>query len=251
MNVLIIFARAPVEGKVKTRLEKDTTLSRKEVCALYSSFLLDVFTIAANNKADKILVNFSPAEMESEMREMAETKIPKEKLLMHPQKGGTFHERVAHGFRLASEAGAKVAVMIGSDSPTMRARIISEAFDSLNYRGGAVLGPSGEAGIYLIGLNKNYTPDFEKIFSSAGELSNFAKQLGWDGVPFWILEEVLDVDVASDLVSLVALVDVIKRAARDNAVDFPANTSKTLEEFGLRIERRGDTRDKVLVRAGQ
>ncbi|MEE8484209.1 MAG: DUF2064 domain-containing protein [Nitrospinota bacterium] len=248
MNVLIVFAKAPVEGMVKTRLEKDTPLNQSEVCQLYRSFLDDTLKTASESSADKIIVNYSPAEKESLMRDIAEKIILAERLIFKPQTAGTFHERVGEGFQMAFDVGAKASIMIGSDSPTMRAKVINEAFDTLNGRGGAVLGPSGEGGIYLIGLKGGYLPDFQKIFESAGEISNFAMELEKDGVPFSLLEEALDVDVASDLVSLVALINAMKRAHGKGDADFPNCTRQTLEWLGLRISRKDGTRDKALVR---
>ncbi len=256
MNVLIVFAKAPVEGMVKTRLEKDTPLNQSEVCELYRSFLDDVLKTASESSADKIIVNYSPPEKESLMRDIAEKIILAERLIFKPQTAGTFHERVGEGFQMAFDVGlseeanaeASSFIMIGSDSPTMRAKVINQAFGTLNGRGGAVLGPSGEGGIYLIGLKGGYLPDFQKIFESAGEISNFAMELEKDGVHFSLLEEALDVDVASDLVSLVALINAMKRARGKGDADFPNHTRQTLERLGLRISRKNGTRDKALVR---
>jgi glycosyltransferase A (GT-A) superfamily protein (DUF2064 family) len=139
--------------------------------------------------------------------------------------------------------------MIGSDSPTLKHRILDEAFDILKNRPGAALGPSGEGGMYLIGLAGDIHPDFEKIFGHGAELLNFSRWLRGNGVPYSLLEEVTDVDMGYDLASLVAHIGAL--ADSENRVSgFPANTARIIGELKLAVVRRSGTRDKQVVTDG-
>lgn len=244
MKSLIVFAKAPLEGKVKTRLAEKTPLTEVELCELYRSFLCDTLEISGKCEADKVILNFTPTESETLMREIAEQRIPTGKLILAPQLGENFSQRIAAAFDYAAGIGAKSAVMIGSDSPTLKSATINNAFNILNAQSGAVLGPSSEGGIYLIGLISGFRPDFEKIFGNGCELSSFAEELKKNKIQFTLLEEVTDVDVASDLVSLISLIDAMKAAS----IDFPQNSARAIEKFRLRVVQRNGTRDKVIIR---
>jgi len=248
MNGLIVFAKAPIPGQVKTRLLPGTPLNEEEVCGLYRSFLRDVLKTAGRCKADRIVMNFLPAKNRDEMKELALESVPEEKLVMEPQEGRDFTERIANSFRFAAESGLKNAVMIGSDSPTLQSAVLNSAFEELEGAGGVVLGPSGEGGLYLIGMESSYRPDFAKIFSGSTELSNFVQQIEADGKALKLLEEVTDVDVAGDLVSLISLIDAMKTASKNHEMDFPANTAKCLEELALKVVQKNGTRNKAITR---
>lgn len=244
MNGLIVFAKAPLEGKVKTRLSQNTPLTTKELCELYRSFLCDTLETSGRCVADRVIISYMPAESETLMMELSAPRIPPDKLMLQPQRGENFAQRIASSFDHAVGIGAKSVVMIGSDSPTLKPETINKAFSILNAHGGAVLGPSGEGGIYLIGISGGCRPDFEKIFGDNCELSSFAEELEKNRIPFSLLEEVTDVDVAGDLVTLTSLINAMK-AAR---MDFPKNSAGTIEKFKLKVVQQNGTRDKVILR---
>ena len=248
MNLLIVFAKTPRAGEVKTRLLKNTPLSEDEVCTLYRAFLCDVLIAAGKSGADRVAVNFFPADSENEMRELAEGRVEPEKLTLVAQSGKDFNERVQNSFKNALSSGADSVVMIGSDSPTLQPRIIDSAFRLLTENGGVVLGPSGEGGLYLIGLASGYLPDFSKIFSGSSELLNFIRELDDAKQPLSLLEELTDVDVASDLVSLISIITAMRRAKNQTEMLFPENSARMIDELKLGVERVNGTRDKSVVR---
>lgn len=248
MECLIVFAKAPVAGEVKTRLAATAPLSPEEVCALYEAFLNDVFQCAANSRADKIFLHYTPASAGQQMAAIAQKYFAAGRLVMMPQdKEGTFSERIGVSFATAEKMGATRLVMIGSDSPHLQSRILDAAFAAL--RGsGAVLGPSGEGGLYLIGLRAGIRPDWEKVFGGGAELVNLCREIARLGGAADLLEEVADVDVAADLVTLAALVETMGLTVRRG--EFPRHTADELKRLKLTIGRNGGTRDKVLKRDG-
>ncbi len=246
MESLIVFAKAPVEGKVKTRLGADTPLSTSQICRLYNAFLQDTLRTASLCKGRRIFLNFTPPGSADMMETLALKSIPRNRLAIFPQEGDSFHARIGFAFKQARAMGATSCVMIGSDSPTLSPRILDDAFDTLNSRGGAALGPSGEGGLYLIGLSGEIQPDFEKIFGHGAELLNFSRWLREENIPFSLLEEVGDVDVAHDLVSVAAHIVAMENTGNKGS-GFPANTARIMDELKITIVRDNGTRSKRVV----
>lgn len=248
MNSLIVFAKTPRAGEVKTRLLENTQLSEDEVCDLYRAFLCDVLTVAGKSDADRIIVNFLPADGETEMAELAKGRVPPEKLTLLSQSGKDFSERVQNSFKNVFSSGGTSVVMIGSDSPTLQPKTINSAFALLGENSGVVLGPSGEGGLYLIGLASGYLPDFRKIFGESSELLNFTRELENAKQPLSLLEELTDVDVASDLVMLISIIAAMRLAKNSAGKVFPENSARMIDELKLGVKRGDDTRDKRVVR---
>ncbi len=247
MECLIVFAKAPVAGKVKTRLAATVPLSPEDACSLYEAFLHDVLQCAANSRADKIFLNYTPASAGGQMAAIAEKYFSADRLVMMAQGEGTFSERIAASFEAAEKMGAAGLVMIGSDSPHLQSRILDAAFAGLE-ESGAVLGPSGEGGLYLIGLNAGQRPDWETVFGEGAELVNLCREIVRLGGTVELLEEVADVDVAADLVTVAALIEA--KALAGGWKEFPQYTADELKRLNLTIGRNGGTRDKVLRNNG-
>jgi len=249
MKSLIVFAKAPVKGEVKTRLKQNTPLSDNDLVVLYTAFLKDTLVTAGKSSADKIIINYTPAESEELMRNLAEEFVGSKDLDFIPQEGNGFSERIKSSFDHARQSGSKISIMTGSDSPTLQSTTIDDAFDLIEKRGGCVLGPSGEGGIYLIGMESRLSFDYEKIFSNGSELINFSLEVKRAGGNLSLLGEVSDIDVASDLVTLLSLVGSMKLAGEDN-FDFPFHTAQELSRLGLSVERSEGTREKMVVKNG-
>lgn len=245
MECLIVFAKAPMAGEVKTRLAATAPLSPDEVCALYTAFLNDVLQCAANSRADKVFLNYTPAVAGQQMAGIAQKYFTAGRLVMLPQGEMPFAQRIAASFAAAERIGATRLVMIGSDSPHMQSRLVDAAFDMLSGNG-AALGPSGEGGLYLIGLRAGIRPDWEKVFGDGAELVNLCREIVRLGGTAGLLEELTDVDVAADLVTLAALIETMAMAERRG--EFPRRTAEELKRLKLTIGRNGGTRDKVLKR---
>ncbi len=245
MNSLIVFAKAPVKGMVKKRLLESSPLNEDDICLLYGAFLKDTLTAAGKTAADRVILNYTPFEQKAEMLSFANEHLAGKKVVAVPQHPGDFVERINASFHYDLGNGATASVMIGSDSPALTARHIDSAFSALSANGGVVLGPSGEGGIYLIGLKSGLKFNYTKIFSQGAELSNFAREAKEAGESLKILEEVTDVDVGCDLVTIVSLLEAMEHAGK--ADSFPQHTFDTIKKLKLKVERTKGTRSKVVV----
>ncbi|VAX17101.1 hypothetical protein MNBD_NITROSPINAE02-1318 [hydrothermal vent metagenome] len=252
MKTLIIFAKAPVAGQVKTRLTKNTPLDAAEVCRLYEGFLKDTIISSAMTDAKNIAIHFTPADEEPMMKKIV-TSLRlgvrnENRFVFTPQEGKSFTERVENAFR-AEAAGGSELVMIGADSPMIRPDVIDEAFEFVYARSGMALGPSGEGGLYLIGYPADVSFDYNEVFTHGSELENMTAIAERLAMPVRLLPGALDVDVEADLVTLLGMVRALDYERRFEGSLFPSHTHKALKKLELEVVRSsGDTRAKRLAR---
>ena len=109
MKTVIIFAKTPQAGKVKTRLFRDTALDAENACTLYDAFLRDTITMTTLTTADKIAIHYTPPEDEAAIKKIAKSlKLGARndrRITFVPQTGETFTERISHAF--TAEKGAE------------------------------------------------------------------------------------------------------------------------------------------------
>ena len=254
MNTLIIFARAPIRGQVKTRLMADTPLGESHILALYEAFLKDTLLLASRTGAHSIAVHYTPPDAENLMRETVASlglgARNERRFTYTPQQGETFTARVASAFKHEARMGGQWLVMIGSDAPLIRPEVVDEAFRFVHDNTGMALGPSGEGGLYLIGLPAGAPMDFAGVFTQGSELENLHQIARSMNMPLRILPETLDVDVGADLVSLIGLARALdyERKFAENA--YPIHTGKTLADLRLRVGRAVDASRGKIVEIG-
>ena len=251
MKTVIIFAKTPQVGKVKTRLFRDTALDAENACALYSAFLRDAITMTTLTTADKIAIHYTPPEDEAAIKKIVKSlKLGARndrRITFAPQTGETFTERISRAF--TAEKGAEAIAMIGADSPLLQPDSVDDALDFIDNRQGFALGPSGEGGLYLIGHPGETTIDYDTLFTEGSEFENFFNEAKKQNMPLKILSETLDVDLESDLVTLIGLVRAMEYSRQFDGFFLPAHTVKAVEELRLTVVRdSGDTRDKKVAK---
>ncbi len=193
-KALIIFAKCPVPGQVKTRLAP--LLSPAESAELYRCMLEDTVAKAASlDGVDKFLFYEGEAAVPHYF-EQAPHGMP---LVL--QEGETLGERMAAAFRQIFAAGFGTAVIIGTDSPDLPVSYIEKAYGLLE--GGetdAVFGPSADGGYYLLGMRALHTALFHEIpWSSADVLRESLRQADEAGLKVSLLPPWHDVDLPEDL----------------------------------------------------
>lgn len=193
MNVLGLFAKHPVPGCVKTRLA--STLGDEPAAELYTAFLKDL-TARFRNSGDRRLLGFAPddAAARNYFRELAGNTYD-----LWPQPDVNLGKRMAACFQTAFETGATRVVLIGSDSPTLPAEYVEEAFDRLGSCD-CVVGPASDGGYYLIGLNRPCEALFRDIaWSNPSVLFQTVDRAQSEGLQLDLLPLWYDVDSADDL----------------------------------------------------
>jgi glycosyltransferase A (GT-A) superfamily protein (DUF2064 family) len=248
MNSLLIFAKAPVKGFVKTRLKNNSDLSDNELLELYMAFLKDTLEMAHRAGSDRVYLSCYPKEKKALMEEIL-VECFGERLKgfrVLSQEGENFNERFTNSVREALKRCNNV-VVIGSDSPQIQPAVIERARNFLNNVGGMVLGPSKEGGVYLVGVNRSL--DFNDIFTKGIELENLVALAKEKQMQLLLLEELTDLDVSTDLINFICNIKAMKYAAKFNDFFLPENTINAIRKIGLYVESEGGgKRGKKLVK---
>lgn len=194
-RTIIIMAKAPVAGAVKTRLEP--FLSPAECAELAAAFLLDALA-KAKAVCENTILAYSPAAQRGVLESILQSKT-----IYVEQTGANLGERMSNAFEFAFAGNSDAVVMIGTDSPTVPADFIRRAFEFLENESDVVLGETTDGGFYLIGLQRNYPELFENVRWSSAEvfkqtMKNAERlKLRAAQIPVWY-----DVDVPDDLARL-------------------------------------------------
>ena len=158
----VLFAKKPVPGTVKTRLQSH--LSASEAARLYEAMLLDCAIALHETQAAAKVVAFTPAHAEDALRTLL---APIGTFEYVPQPEGNLGQRMEGLMQWAFARGAERVVIIGSDSPSLPARYIDEGLALLREKE-VVLGPSTDGGYYLVGRRKGESRIFQDVAWSTG-----------------------------------------------------------------------------------
>lgn len=178
---LYIGARAPVPGRVKTRLA--ATIGDAAAVALYRAFLHD---LAARFPDASWFV--TPI---GEWRALTDARVLE-------QPDGDWTERQRALFREAAARGEERVVLLASDSPHVREEVVAEAFALLD-RHEVVLGPVVDGGYYLLGMRGFHDVLAGVAMSTSSVSAEIEHAAAERGLRFALLEPTYDVDVAADL----------------------------------------------------
>jgi len=153
---LIIFAREPVPGRVKTRLAKN--IGDQAAADLYAAMLGDVINIASSLNDVRIFIFW---DLEGEAFPVLNGSAQP---VMLRQEGCDLGERMVNAFKTAFANGIDTCCIIGSDSPDLPTEFIIQAFDNLtNREADIVYGPAEDGGYYLLGMKHVWLRLFEDI----------------------------------------------------------------------------------------
>ena len=194
MNILIIFAKAPVKGKVKTRLQKN--LSQTEALKLYKGFLFQTVCMAKKIKNCKKTIACYPDKNHPYFKTLAK----RFGFQLTKQNGRDLGERMKNAITDFLNDDYKKVVIIGCDSPTLPKEYIEKAFNVLNKKS-LVIGPSCDGGYYLIGVRGAAPPIFNKIkWGTKDVLKETLKRIPKEMLPsFHLLPFWYDIDTNDDL----------------------------------------------------
>lgn len=201
-KALIIFARQPVPGLVKTRLARD--VGDETAAQIYRAMLEDTLGVAGGlDEARRMIFWASGADAHS--GDIGDCRFEQ-----FTQAGADLGARMAAAFAQAFETGARHCCIIGSDSPGLPPEFIEQAFAMLQRdEADVVFGPCDDGGYYLLGMNRLYPLLFEDIaWSTPLVLETSMRRTRDAGLRFALLPGWYDVDTLADL----------RRLARDGGM---------------------------------
>ncbi len=195
-RVLVIMAKAPRPGAVKTRLA--LSLSPAAVTDFYCCLLQDTLALARSLTDVEVTIMCPDADV-SELAPLAGSEVS-----VVAQKGEGLAAGLTSVFTHFAEDHQRRTIALNSDSPHLPRSVLEEAFETLAAHD-VVVGPTHDGGYYLVGAKASYPTLFahdgmgtssalERLLSRARALE---LSVGFAD-PFY------DIDVADDLIRLAA-----------------------------------------------
>ncbi len=216
---LIIFAKNPIPGKVKTRITPH--ISPIDAAELYKAFIADIVNNALKLNCERIVIAYTPLNAETSFH-----RICGQSINYIPQEGYDLGERMKNAFRHAFNKGLKRTVVIGTDSPTLPLSYIRKAFNVLEEVPIAI-GPTFDGGYYLIGLSEQSDDIFDGVeWSTSNVFSQTLTKIKAMNKQFYLLPQWYDVDTSEDLEFLRSHILSMKLSG---ASDIPINTMRFLK----------------------
>ena len=189
---MVIFAKAPVPGRVKTRLAADLGATR--ATEIYRE--LGRRTVEALRSGPWVTtVHVDPPDADS-IADVTTWLGPD--VRYEGQSSGDLGERMRSA--IDDELGGADAVcVVGTDLPELEASTLRRAFDALDTHD-VVIGPATDGGYYLIGMSRARPELFEGIpWSTARVLELTLQRAEAAGLSVSVLEPRTDVDTVDDV----------------------------------------------------
>jgi len=190
---LIIFAKAPIVGTVKTRLQPE--YSAQNAASLQEYFILKTIEMASNLKNIDIELRCAPNDSHPIFQQCQRDY----EITTKPQQGVDLGERMKNALAEALTQYSQ-AVVIGTDCPEITSDYLIEAFSMLENGIDAVIGPALDGGYVLLGLRRFSPLLFENIgWGTEQVLSETRKILELQGWQWNELNMLRDIDTPEDL----------------------------------------------------
>src|SRR6202166_647588 len=152
-RTLVIMAKAPKPGMVKTRLTE--SLPSPAVTALYRCLLEDTLALATSLTSVEVAVTCP----ESDQDELAH--LVGNTVQVVAQKGEGLAARLTSVVQHFTAAGRQHVIAFNSDSPHLAPSILDSAFEILAAHD-VVVGPTYDGGYYLVGAKAAHPALFER-----------------------------------------------------------------------------------------
>ncbi|GAB5519694.1 MAG: TIGR04282 family arsenosugar biosynthesis glycosyltransferase [Rhodothermales bacterium] len=193
---LLVFAKVPEPGQVKTRLT--TAYSPAYAAELYEAFLLD-----ALDQYDCLGVDVRLHFPQSSATVPAIYQT--ERWSVHQQRGNGLGERMLNAVLDAFGAGYRQVVLIGTDHPTLPLPFLEQAIITLQQPKQMVIGPSDDGGYYALGMNEAYPQLFIGLTYSHAQVFEQAMERAMQtAAAVTVLPPWYDVDTPADVERLKA-----------------------------------------------
>lgn len=197
-TAVIVFARAPIPGTVKTRLIP--LLGADEAAALHARLVARTVETARAALFSRIELHGTPGIDDTFFRSCAENFA----VALRAQAGGDLGARMFAAFESALAAHSRV-LLVGSDCPALTAEHLRKADRSLRDGADAVLVPCEDGGYALIGLTRVDARLLDGVpWGSETVMAETRARLRMLGWRWRELETLWDVDRPEDYARLIA-----------------------------------------------
>ena len=195
-RTLVIMAKAPRPGVVKTRLA--SSLSPGAVTAFYCCLLNDTLALA-RSLADVELAIMCPDTDVSELSQIAGSDVR-----VVAQKGDGLAAGLISVFAHFAQKSESRVVAFNSDSPHLPRSVLEDAFETLTAHD-VVVGPTHDGGYYLVGANVSHPTLFASDgMGTSNALENLLSRARALDLSVGFVDSFYDIDVSDDLTRLAA-----------------------------------------------
>jgi len=192
--VLVIMAKAPRPGAVKTRLAPN--LSPEAVTSFYCCLLDDTLTLA-RSLSDVEVAIMCP---ESDVNELAQ--LAGSEATVVAQKGAGLAAGLTSVFARFAEGRQQRIIAFNSDSPHLPRSVLEDAFETLAGHD-VVVGPTHDGGYYLVGAKASHPTLFANDgMGTSSALERLLSRARTLELSVALAEPFYDIDVADDLTRL-------------------------------------------------
>jgi len=195
-RVLVVMAKAPRPGAVKTRLVPG--LSLEAVIAFYCCLLDDTLALA-RSLGDVEVAIMCP---DSDVNELAQ--LAGNEASVVAQKGDGLAAGLTSVFAHFAEDHQRRIIAFNSDSPHLPRSVLEDAFERLT-ADDVVVGPTHDGGYYLVGAKASHPMLFERDgMGTSSALETLLSRVRGLGLSVGFVDPFYDIDVAEDLTRLAA-----------------------------------------------
>ncbi len=193
-RTLVIMAKAPKPGMVKTRLAQ--CLPSSAVTELYRCLLADTIALAQSLGNVEVAI-MCPASDVNDLKRVVGNSIR-----VVPQTGEGLAAGLTSVFAHFAMTGRQRIIAFNSDSPHLPASVLESAFAALATCD-LVVGPTHDGGYYLVGAKATHPGLFDGDgMGTSNALETLLARVRMLGLSVRLTDPFYDIDVASDLMRL-------------------------------------------------
>jgi uncharacterized protein len=191
---LVIMAKAPKPGMVKTRLAD--CLPPSAVTGLYRCLFHDTLALAESLDSVEVAI-MCPAPDVDDLARLAANAVS-----VVAQTGDGLAAGLNSVFAHFAGTGRQRVIAFNSDSPHLPAFVLKSAFDALT-TSDVVVGPTHDGGYYLVGAKATHPGLFNgNKMGTSNALETLLERVRTLGLSLHFADPFYDIDVASDLIRL-------------------------------------------------
>jgi rSAM/selenodomain-associated transferase 1 len=195
-RVLVIMAKAPRPGAVKTRLT--STLSSEAVTAFYRCLLEDTLALALSLGDVEVAVMCPDSDID-ELSQLAGRDVS-----VVAQKGEGLAAGLTSVFAHFAGNHPRRTIAFNSDSPHLPRTVLEDAFETLSEHD-VVVGPTHDGGYYLVGAKASHPTLFAHDgMGTSSALERLLSRTRALELSVGFADPFYDVDIADDLTRLAA-----------------------------------------------
>lgn len=198
-RVLVIMAKAPRPGAVKTRLVSG--ISPAAITDFYCCLLQDTLALA-RSLSDVEVAIMCPAADVNELAQFSTSQAPGNEVSVVAQQGEGLAAGLTSVFAHFSNGNERRVIAFNSDSPHLPRSVLEAAFDTLAMND-LVVGPTHDGGYYLIGAKASYPTLFASDgLGTSSALERLLARAQALELSVGFADRFYDIDVADDLTRL-------------------------------------------------